>query len=236
MAGRDPPARSRSDREPGRRPVGLPRGASLIAETRDLLGLTTFGDDARSLHIFARLALREAPPGRRLALLVDQFEEVFTLGEDEPRRRAFFENLLYAATIAGGQAVVLLTMRADFYGKCGAYPALAAALSDHQLLVGPMTEPELRHAIERPALRAGGAFDPGLVEMLLQAVAGQPGALPLLQFTLTELWQRREGRRLTVAAYKAIGELSGALKNRADEVLAGSTPPDASCAGGSSCG
>src|SRR5439155_27052985 len=70
-----------------------------------------------------------------------------------------------------------------------------------------------------PALLAGGEFEPGLVGMLLQDVAGQAGALPLLQFTLMELWQRREGRRLTVAAYKALGELQGALKNRADDVL-----------------
>ncbi len=87
-----------------------------------------------------------------------------------------------------------------------------------------MTEDELRRAIEQPALSAGGEFDPGLIEMLLQDVAGQPGSLPLLQFTLTELWGRRglgrrEKRRLTVAAYTAIGKLQGAIKNRADDVL-----------------
>ena len=83
-------------------------------------------------------------------------------------------------------------------------------MSDHQLLVGPMTEDEPVAALERPALLAGGQFEPGLVEMLLHEVEGQPGALPLLQFTLMELWQRREGRRLTVAAYQAIGGLQGA--------------------------
>ena len=212
---------------PGRNPIeslavalaGLPGGAALIKDTRDLLNIKVFGDDQKSLHLFARLALRQAPPSRRLVVLVDQSEEVFTLCEDEVARQALFDNLLYAATIADGQTIVVLTMRADFYGKCGSYPALAAAMSDHQLLVGPMTEDELRRAIERPAQLAGGEFEPGLVEMLLQSVAGQPGSLPLLQFTLMELWQRREGRRLTVAAYKAIGELQGALKNRADNVL-----------------
>ena len=213
--------------KPGRNPIeslafalaGLPGGASLIKDTRDLLNIKAFGDDQKSLHLFARLALREAPPSRRLVVLVDQSEEVFTLCEDEAARQALFDNLLYAATVADGQAIVVLTMRADFYGKCGSYPALAAAMSDHQLLVGPMTEDELRRAIERPALLAGGEFEPGLVEMLLQDVAGQPGSLPLLQFTLMELWGRREGRRLTVAAYKAIGELQGALEKRANEVL-----------------
>ena len=173
-----------------------------------------------TLHLTTRLTLCDAPPVR-LVLLVDQFEEIFTLCEDEKTRKALFANLLYAATITGGQTIVLLTMRADFYGKCGPYPALATVMSDHQLLVGPMTEDELRRAIERPAQLAGGEFEPGLVEMLLQEVANNPGALPLLQFALTELWQRREGRRLTVAAYKAIGELQGVLKNRADQVLDG---------------
>ena len=203
--------------KPGRNPIeslavalaGLPGGAALIKDTRDLLNIKAFGDDQKSLHLFARLALREAPPSRRLVVLVDQSEEVFTLCEDEAARKALFDNLLYAATVADGQAIVVLTMRADFYGKCGSYPALAAAMSDHQLLVGPMTEDELRRAIERPALLAGGEFEPGLVEMLLQDVEGQPGSLPLLQFTLMELWQRREGRRLTVAAYRAIGGLKG---------------------------
>ena len=171
-----------------------------------------------TLHLTTRLTLRDAPPAR-LVLLVDQFEEIFTLCEDEKTRKALFANLLYAATITGGQTIVLLTMRADFYGKCGPYPALAAAMSDHQLLVGPMTEDELRRAIERPAQLAGGEFEPGLVAMLLQDVAGQPGSLPLLQFALMELWQRREGRRLTVAAYRAIGGLQGALESRANEVL-----------------
>jgi len=172
-----------------------------------------------TLHLTTRLALRDAPPARRLVLLVDQFEEVFTLCEDEKARKALFANLLYAATITGGQTIVLLTIRADFYGKCGPYSALAAAMSDHQLLVGPMTEDELHRAIERPAQLAGGEFEPGLVEMLLQEVTGQPGALPMLQFALMELWQRREGRRLTVAAYRAIGGLQGALESRANEVL-----------------
>ena len=173
-----------------------------------------------TLHLTARLALRDAPPSARLLLLVDQFEEVFTLCEDEAARQAFFANLLYAPALAGGQAIVVPTMRADFYGKCGSYPALAAALSDHQILVGPMTKDELRRAIERPALLTGGEFEPGLVELLLGDVTGRLGALPLLQFTLMELWQRRDGRRLTVAAYRAIGGIGGALEQRANDVLA----------------
>ena len=175
--------------------------------------------EENTLHLTTRLALSDAPTSRRIVLLIDQFEEIFTLCEDEKARKALIANLIYAATITGGRTVVVLTMRADFYGKCGPYSALAAAMSDHQLLVGPMTEEEIRLAIEQPALLAGGEFDRGLVDILLRDVEGRPAALPLLQFALTELWQRRDGRRLTAEAYRAIGGLEGALKNRADDVL-----------------
>jgi hypothetical protein len=110
--------------------------------------------------------------------LVDQFEEVFTLCGVDSDRKSFFANLIYAAMIPGGRTVVVLTMRTDFYGKCGPYPALAAALSDHQCLVGPMTADELREAIERPARQAGGGFEAGLVEVLQSAIVDRPGHSP----------------------------------------------------------
>jgi hypothetical protein len=123
---------------------------SLAIALSDIIGsgqdpqaaLTLIGalnDSERALHLRTRLALRDAPPARRLVLLIDQFEEVFTLCHDDRIRRALIENLLYAANVAQGQTVVLLTLRADFYGQCALYPELAAALSEHQMLVGPMT-------------------------------------------------------------------------------------------------
>jgi len=172
-----------------------------------------------ALHLTARLALRDAPPARRLVLLVDHFEEVFTLCSDDAARKAFIDNLVRAAAASGGRTVVVLAMRADFLGKCATHPALAAALSDHQALVGPMTEDELRRAIERPAQRVGCEVEPGLVDVLIQDVQGQSGALPLMQYALLELWKRRDGRRLTLEAYHAIGGLRGALERRANEVL-----------------
>ena len=113
-------------------------------------------------------------------VLVDQFEELFTLCPHPDNCRALVENLLYAATVTGGQTIVLLTLRADFYGRAAVYPELAAALSDHQVLVGPMGEDELREAIEAPARLAGGEFESGLVNRLLEDVEGQAGGLPLL--------------------------------------------------------
>jgi WD40 repeat protein len=175
-------------------------------------------DGEQSLHVASTLALGEPTRADRLVVLVDQFEEVFTLGIDEARRRDFIANLLYAATVAGGRTVIVLAMRADFYPRCATHADLAAALSDHQVLVGPMTDDELRRAIECPARRAGLEPEPGLVELLLDDVRSQPGALPLLQFTLRALWERREAHRLTVRAYRGLGGLGGALHKRADAV------------------
>ena len=139
-------------------------------------------DGERSLHVAAGLVLGEPPRAERLVVLVDQFEEVFTLCNDEAERRDFIVNLLHAATVAGGRTIVVLTMRADFYPRCASYADLAAALSDHQILVGPMTEDELRRAIDRPARMAGLEPEPGLVELLVDDIRGRAGTLPLLQF------------------------------------------------------
>ena len=123
-----------------------------------------------------------------------------------------------AATVRGGQTIVLLTLRVDFYGHCSKYPKLAALLSDYQFLVGAMEEDELRRAIERPSQLAGGEFEPGRVDVLLEEVKHRPGALPLLEYTLQELWNRRKGPRLTHAALQEIGHVRGALQQHADKI------------------
>lgn len=188
-----------------------------LAALRDLI--RDLQADRRTLHQWVRLRFSGAPGSQRLFLLVDQFEEFFTLCDDEQSRQAALENLLHAATITGGQTIVVLTLRADFYGKCAAYPSLAAALSDNQMLIGPMSGEELRRTIERPAYLVGCEFEPGLVETLLQAVGGQPGTLPLLQHALLELWNRRSGRRLTHTAYREINGVAGAIERHAETVF-----------------
>jgi len=163
-----------------------------------------------------------AGAGGRLVVLVDQFEELFTQCADEAQRRALIDNLLYAATVAGGRTVVLLTLRADFYGRCAAYRELASALDEgRQKLVNPMSAEELRQAIEEPARSTKCELEPGLVELLLADVKGQPGYLPLLQDALFQLWEQRRGNRLTVEAYGQIGGMDGALGRRADRVFEG---------------
>jgi len=116
--------------------AGLSGGsaATLSGMIRDL------GADPRMLHLTARFALHAAPADRRLVVLIDQFEEVFTLCTDEVQRGALIANLLHAAREVDGQTAVILTLRSDFYGRCAAYPELAAAISDRSELVGRISE------------------------------------------------------------------------------------------------
>jgi integrase len=100
-------------------------------------------------------------------MVIDQFEEIFTLCNDEGARRLLIDNVLYATNIAGGRTIVVLTVRADFYGQCASYPGLRAAFSDHQSLIGPLREEEFRETIEAPTRLAGGELEPGLLELLL---------------------------------------------------------------------
>ncbi|MGH8899801.1 MAG: hypothetical protein ACRDZ4_22905 [Egibacteraceae bacterium] len=141
-------------------------------------------DDLQTKPARLRLAVRQtlvnAPAGARLLLLVDQFEEVFTLCRDEAERRGFIHALTGLAGDADSQAIVVLGIRADFYARCAEYPELVAAVQDRQALVGPMSAAELRDAIEGPAKRAGLVLEPGLVATVLADLGEEPGSLPLL--------------------------------------------------------
>src|SRR5271165_4804488 len=169
----------------------------------------------------------DAPGEARLLVVVDQFEEVFTYRPQdeqakarfEKARAAFFANLLHAAAASGGRVAVVLTMRSDFLGACASFTRLNDVFNTHLVQVGPMQEDELREAINRPAYLVGCEVEPALSERLLADVEGQPGALPLLQFALTEVWKKRDVRRLTLRAYAALGGVEGALEHRANEIF-----------------
>jgi energy-coupling factor transporter ATP-binding protein EcfA2 len=180
--------------------------------------------DPRTLHLATVLVLSDRPASERVVWVVDQFEEIFTLCRDDTERAAFVTNLLYAAGFPEGRSVVALTMRADFYPKCAAYPELAAGIAAHQFLVSPMHEGELRQAIEAPARRVGLEFEEGLIATILADVADQPGALPLLQHALLELWERRRGGMLTLEGYRESGGVQGAIARRADALYDSFTP------------
>ncbi len=185
---------------------------SLKAIREDLLD-----DAARGLHLLAtRLAKR---PGTRVVLVVDQFEELFTQTPSEDERRHFLDLLVTASTELHGPIIVLLTLRADFYDRPMHYPLLHQLIQAHQTSVLPMATPELRAVIEKPAALPDVrlTFEGDLVGDLLFEVQGQVGGLPLLQFTLEQLFQRKSGRQLTLAAYRELGGVKGALTRQAEE-------------------
>jgi WD40 repeat protein len=187
--------------------------------------------DRRALDLVAALALAGRPDDARLLWVVDQFEELFTLHTEETdlsaaERQAFLANLLYAAGAPGGRSIVVLTLRADFYHRCAAYPELATVLADHQMLVSPMDRADLRRAIVEPARQVGLTLEPGLTETVLADVADRPGALPLLEHALLETWERRRAGMLTLEGYRESGGVEGALAQRADEVFDGFSPAE----------
>jgi len=145
-------------------------------------------------------------------LVVDQFEELYTQCHDLERRARFIALLLSRA------GPVVIGVRADFYGEMSTVPELAAAVAQNQVLLGPMRDEDLRRAIAEPARLAGLRLEPGLIDLVLRDVAGEPGALPLMSHALRETWERRDGRTLTVAAYEQSGGVSSAVAQTADAV------------------
>jgi energy-coupling factor transporter ATP-binding protein EcfA2 len=167
----------------------------------------------------------------RLLLVVDQFEELFTQCRDEVQRQVFVDNLLAAAQ-PESPIYVLITLRADFYAQCGNFPALRAALVQHQEFIGPMSAAELRRAIGEPARCGGWDFERGVVELFLRdaGVSGQnetePGALPLLSHALLETWNHRRGRTMTLESYAESGGVRGAIAKTAEAVYNRDLTPD----------
>ena len=166
----------------------------------------------RALHD----ATSAAAPEGRLVLAVDQLEEAFVACRDEGERAAFMDALVRSARDPRRRAVVLVAVRADFYGRCAAYPELWRLLGANQTPVGPMRRDELRSAIELPARHAGLEVEPDLTHALIDDVEGEPGALPLLSTCLLELWQRRDGRVLRLAAYQESGGVHAAVARLAE--------------------
>ena len=168
-------------------------------------------------------AVRAPTTAIAAVIVVDQFEEVFTLCEDERERVAFI------AALRGPTQAVVLGVRADFFGHCARFPELMPALR-RPAVVGPMSVDQLRQVIERPAELAGSGLQDGLADMLLHdlgAGAGAVdavGALPLLSHALLATWQRRENGVLTVAGYQATGGVTRALTNTAEATLAALSP------------
>ncbi|MBD2095942.1 WD40 repeat domain-containing protein [Trichocoleus sp. FACHB-591] len=193
-----------------------------IAQTRQLATYLRQGEIALA-DVFAQI--QHNFPNDRVLLIADQFEELYTLCAEEAIRQNFLNQLIAGfprgdPLNAVGQIArtprLVLTMRADFLGNALSYRSFADVLQNADLKLGPMNRAELTDVIAQPAEKLGVAFEAGLVERILMDVEAEPGNLPLLEFALTELWQRRQGTRLTHVAYTAIGEVQGALARHAD--------------------
>ncbi|MFD0690149.1 nSTAND1 domain-containing NTPase [Actinomadura fibrosa] len=157
----------------------------------------------------------EAPDER--LVVVDQFEEVFTLCGDPADRAAFIDALL-PDEHADPPMRVMIALRGDYYGHCAGYRRLAAALRAASVLVAPMTAAELREAIVKPAAREDVTAQPALVATVIAEAGDEPGMLPLVSHALRETWLRRRGKALTLDAYQAAGGIHGAIARTAEEL------------------
>jgi WD40 repeat protein len=163
--------------------------------------------------------------GDQWLFFIDQFEEIFTVG-DEKLRASFIAALVAIAQEPNSSTKLVLAMRADFLDRFSPFPQFAKMVEKNIDFVADMHADELRQAIEQPAARHGVVFEQGLVEEIIKDVQGQAGSLPLLQYTLDLLWQeeaRDNGladRHLNARAYRELGGVRGALQKRADEIYA----------------
>lgn len=175
----------------------------------------------RDEHGLHRAILRLLPSdATELVLVIDQFEEVFTLVDEEAVRVHFLGSLESAVRDPRSRLRVVTTLRADFYDRPLLYRGFAELFKSRVEAVIPLSAEELERAISGPAKRVDVSPEPGLVAAVLADVAEEPGALPLMQYALTELFERRDGRTLSVEAYRGIGGVSGALGRRAEELYA----------------
>jgi WD40 repeat protein/transcriptional regulator with XRE-family HTH domain len=153
-------------------------------------------------------------------VIVDQFEELFTLCHDREERDRFL-GLLLTALRPESRLRVVVAVRGDFYGHCAGHRELAEAVCRANLLVGPLGRDELREVITGPAASAGLNVERALTARIIDEVVDQPGALPMLSHALLETWRRRRGRMLTLAAYEEAGGVRGAIAATAEEVYGG---------------
>ncbi len=205
---------------PGERP--LEALAAVLGPHFPERSLTSIREDLaneRGLHTLAlQLHLTKGCP-TKVMLVVDQFEKLFTQTTDEQERKQFLHLLLTACLEPAGPVIVVLTLRADFFDRPMHYPELRTIIEKQTTLVFPMSTRDMQAVIERPAALPDVqlSFDENLVRDLLLEVQGQSGGLPLLEFTLDQLFRHRQGRQLTCQAYEAIGGVKGALAKYAEE-------------------
>jgi WD40 repeat protein/class 3 adenylate cyclase len=217
-------------------PTAHPLEAAALALTRaeeSVTAAATLQDDLwrepRSLYLYARRTQTQF--AKAFLLVVDQFEELFTLCRDPAERQAFIDALLLAAKTPNGPMHILITLRADFYEHLAEWTYLREAVAASQVYLGAMNAEELRLAIEEPARLGGWEFAPGLVELMLHEVGAdegrqpEPGALPLLSHALLETWKHRRANLMTLRAYTESGGVRKAIARTAETLYAQELTP-----------
>ena len=202
---------------PGRRPFDelatALRGVAINPSDDLAEHLSAVGLDAAVSQIL--------PDDGELLLVIDQFEELFTLVEDADMRQRFADALVDAVTATGSRLRVVVTLRADFYDRPLAHHGLSGLMQARTEVVGPLGPDELEQAVTGPAEQVGIGVDRALIAQVVADVGDQPGALPLLQYALTELFDGRSDATLSIGAYREIGGIAGALTRRAEAVFTG---------------
>ena len=205
----------------GARPValrGVGRSAQRVATVAppDVAG--ELAASVRSLDDVAREVL---PDGAELVVVVDQFEELFTQTIDEAERRAFLKMIVDIASGGPGVVRLVATLRADFFDRPLGYPGVGDAIKGRTVAVGAMTDSELADAVRLPAAGVGIEIEPLLVDRITTEAALQPGALPLVQHTMAELFDRRQSNVIGLTAFEEAGGLAGAIGRRAEAIYVG---------------
>jgi WD40 repeat protein/DNA-binding SARP family transcriptional activator len=210
-------------------PAVHPLTALATSLTRDVESVTAaatlvddLARDPRALSLYLSRA-RHLRGASHVLLVVDQFEELFSLCYDAAERQAFVDNVVTAVQTAGVSEMpdvsIVIALRADFYAHCAQFAGLRELLARNQVYIGSMSRDELRRAIEEPAGRNGWELEAGLAELILEDAGDEPGALPLLSHALLETWRRRQGRRLTIAGYVEAGGVRGAIARTAESTF-----------------
>ncbi|MDX2078015.1 MAG: protein kinase [bacterium] len=181
-----------------------------LPETADLQ------DAPENLHLRLSAIL---PDNIDLFLLIDQFEELFTIGGDEQATQRFLDMLHDSLTHPFSRLHVILTLRADYYDRPLQHQKFGELIRKHTEVVLPLSDLALEEIIIEPSLQVGLTVQPDLKMAILNDLSGQQGALPLLQYTLSELYENRQGSNsLTLATYQQLGGISGALSRRAESI------------------
>jgi formylglycine-generating enzyme required for sulfatase activity len=202
-----------------------------IAKSEEFLGSLRRQGDGGAYEGLRRIAdMFVAATGKRLILVIDQFEEAYTLCQDESQRQAFIENLLDACRDSSGSLTVLLTLRSDFLAETQKHGEFDSIIAEHGILIPAMSEAELREAITEPARQSGYTYESGVVDLLVYETLDREGALPLLEFALTRIWEGLLAGQSPTETLRQVGGVGGSLASVAEQIHGHLTPEEAGIA------